>query len=278
MFKCETCDYCTTTKCNYTKHLLTTKHLKANQLAEICPKLEKVSPKLAKISRKVEKELRCKYCDKVFKHSSSVSKHIKYSCTKNKDEDLKELIRLMNLQLQQKDEQINKQGKHIDRLMEKLQVNQFQTNSQIIQNNHIQLLSYKDTDTSHLTDRDFKKAITKVNECVSHLIERIHYNPSKPENMNIKISNMKDRYLMVYEDGNWKLKNKNSELDSLYETNEVLLEEWLDEEQHKYPELKYKFNRYLNNKEDNETFNEIKDGIKVMMYNKRNMINQLSEK
>jgi len=31
-----------------------------------------------------------------------MSKHIKYSCKQNKDEDLKELVRLMNLQLQQK--------------------------------------------------------------------------------------------------------------------------------------------------------------------------------
>ena len=34
------------------------------------------------------------------------------------------------------------------------------------------------------------------------MIEKIHFNPLKPENMNI--SNMKDR--MVYEDGNWKTK------------------------------------------------------------------------
>ena len=35
-----------------------------------------------------------------------MSKHIKYVCKKNEDEDLKELIRLLNEQNQKKDEQI----------------------------------------------------------------------------------------------------------------------------------------------------------------------------
>ncbi len=40
------------------------------------------------------------------------------------------------------------------------------------------------------------------------MIEKIHFNPSKPENMNIYISNKKDKYLMIYEDGNWNIKQK----------------------------------------------------------------------
>jgi hypothetical protein len=101
------------------------------------------------------------------------------------------------------------------------------------------------------------------------MIEKVHFNPEKPENMNIYISNLKDKYLMVYEDDNWNIKNK-KELDYLYEKNEMLLEQWLDEEQHKYPQLKEKFERYLENKENDETLNMIKDEIKMMMYNKRN--------
>jgi len=46
----------------------------------------------------------------------------------------------------------------------------------------------------------------------------------------------------------------------------------LDEEQHKYPELKEKFLRYLNNKENDDTLNMIKDEIKIMMYNKAKQI------
>ena len=52
----------------------------------------------------------------------------------------------------------------------------------------------------------------------------------------------------------------------------MLLEQWLEDEQHKYPELKEKFDRYLHNKEDDDTLNMIKEEIKLMMYNKKFLI------
>jgi len=36
-------------------------------------------------------------------------RHIKYTCTKNKDEDLKELVRLMNIQIEQQKNEIETQ-------------------------------------------------------------------------------------------------------------------------------------------------------------------------
>ena len=43
----------------------------------------------------------CKYCLKEFKHKQGMYRHIKYVCKKNKDEDFKELARLMNEQHKQ---------------------------------------------------------------------------------------------------------------------------------------------------------------------------------
>lgn len=267
---CEPCNYVTDIKSNYTKHLKTKKHINTQE------KLKKNSRKNTKYST-ITQEFCCKYCDKPFRHMQSMYYHIKYTCKKNKDEDVKELVRLMNLQLEQqrnqllkKDEQIEKLSKQIEKLMDKLQMPNVTNN--IIQHNNINLLSYKDTDISHLTDKDYIQSIKQVTFCVKHMIEQIHFNPTKPENMNIYISNMKDKYLMVYEDGNWNLKTKNAELDTLYENKEMMIEEWLDEGQHKYPELREKFVQYLNNKENDETMNMVKEEIKLMMYNKKKAI------
>ena len=269
-FTCLFCNYETEVKSNYTKHLRTVKHIKNQE------KFNKNSRKNTKDSRKTQ-EFVCKYCDKPFKHMQSMYYHIKYTCKKNKDEDFKELVRLMNLQLDnqkvqmaRKDEQIERQSRQIEKLMEKLKVPNVTNN--IIQNNNIQLLSYKDTDTSHLTDKDYIQSIKQVTFCVKDMIEKIHFNPHKPENMNIYISNMKDKYLMVYEDGNWNLKNKVNEIDTLYNSKEMMIEEWLEEGQHKYPELQNKFVKYLNNKENDETMNMVKEEIKLMMYNKKKTI------
>jgi hypothetical protein len=72
---------------------------------------------------------------------------------------------------------------------------------------------------------------------------------------------------MVYDGHNRNLANKKDELDRLYEEKEMMLEEWLETNPEK--ELKDKFLKYLNNKENDECLNRIKDEIKLMLYNKK---------
>ena len=266
VYSCNYCLFNTTIYYNYKRHLESQRHIK-NQEKYIPP------PPLLKTT------LDCNYCGKVYKHKSSLSKHIKYSCIKSKDEDFKELARLLNIQQQKQQEQdikhreMEQQIKRLQEENKNIQIqkltNKLQINGGIHIQNNIQLLAYKDTDTSHLTHKDYETCIKRVNFCVLKLIEKIHFNPQKPENMNIYISNLKDKYIMIYEDGNWNIKNK-TELDTLYKEKEMMLEEWLDETN--FPELKDKFVKYLNNKENDETLNMIKDEIKLLMYNKKNMI------
>ena len=92
---CICCNYETDYQVNFNKHLKSKKHISNLKLAEISQKLAIATPKLAT-------HIECKYCGQKYKHKSSLSKHIKYSCTKNKDEDLKELVRLMNQKLETK--------------------------------------------------------------------------------------------------------------------------------------------------------------------------------
>jgi hypothetical protein len=275
-FVCSCCSYNTNKRFNFDKHILSKKH---KLLEESSKKLAKVSHSLAKISHSVAEVshstvatmFKCKYCDRGYRHKSSLSKHIKYSCTKNKDEDLTELVRLLNQQLEQQRQEFTKkidaQSKQIEKLMGKLEIHgSFNTTN--IQNIH--LLAYRATDVSHLTDQDYRSCIKKVNYCVKNMIEKVHFNPSKPENMNIYISNIKDKYIMVYDGSNWTLANKKDEIDRLYEEKEMMLEEWLETNPEK--ELKDKFMKYLNNKESDECLNRVKEEIKLMLYNNQKMM------
>ena len=284
---CEICNYYTELRYNFNKHILTNKHIKNEDIQTRTNKkssnynhfTNKTPTKTNIILQKDDTILSaifCKYCNKKFTHKNSMYRHIKYTCKKSKDEDLKELVRLMNLQLEIKDKEIqtlsnqmNKQNKQIEKLMNKLQVNTNIIQNNIIQNNNIQLLAYSKTDTTFLTDNDYISCLKKVTLCVKHLIEKIHFNPSKPQNNNIYISNMRDKYIMVYDGYKWILKNKEQEIENLYENKEMMIEEWLDEEQHKHPKLRDKFIKYLNNKENDENMNLIKEEIKLMMYNNK---------
>jgi len=230
-YKCECCKYATDDKANYNKHLISKKHKLTESNYVVSQKLVVVSQKLAIVSQNNTNTFTCKYCDKIYKHKSSLSKHIKYTCTKNKAEDLTELVRLLNIRLEKQDKQLETQTKQIEKLMGKLEINSSFNNNTI---NNITLLNYKDTDVSHLTNEDYKKCIKKVCFCVMALIEKVHFNPTKPENMNIYISNIKDKYMMVYQNNKWNLTNK-KELDGLYDDKEFMIDQWIEE--NKDPEM-----------------------------------------
>jgi len=240
-------------------------------------------PETTPVAEKVADLFPCKYCDQKFVFKQSMYRHIKYSCKKNKDEDMKELVRLLNsrissLESMMKDQntiykkQLDNQNKNIEKLKSKLEISgSFNTTN--IQN--IQLLAYRDTDVSHLTEKDYRECFNHRNHCVKHMIEKVHFNPSKPENMNIHISNMKDKYIMIYDGFQWNIADRKREIDYLYDEKEMMLEEWLESNPDKV--LRDKFMKYLNNKEDDECVNQIKEEIKMMLYNKQSVYKQLTE-
>lgn len=82
IYHCDTCNYKTNIVTHYNKHLRTKKHIKlTNELVNISNTIDQNS-----------QQHKCKYCDKVYKHKSSLCKHIKHYCKKNKDEDLLQII------------------------------------------------------------------------------------------------------------------------------------------------------------------------------------------
>ena len=279
-YTCECCEHITKNKYNHYKHLESKKHLETFKQWELRFEINEPEVKLnepeVSLTLAEKPKFQCKYCEQGYKHKSSLSKHIKYSCTKNKTEDLTELVRLLNLQLQQQKsdfqsqlqtqtKQIETQSKQIEKLMGKLEIHgSFNTTV-----NQINLLNYNDTDVSHLTDNDYKNCLKRVCKCVMGMIEKVHFNPDKPENMNVYISNMKDKYMMVYQNNKWMLTNKDH-LDRIYDDKESMIEQWIEE--NKDPEMKKFFNRYLDLKKDNKTMEMITEEIKLLMFNNKNLI------
>ena len=301
-YYCECCNYDAKVKSSFDKHLRTKKHIKRFQdvskmypnVSTMYPNVSKMYPNVSKMFPETQenpsKVFQCKYCNKIFKYSQGLSKHIKYTCKENKDEDLKELVRLLNEQNNIKDKELKEMkettekqlelmNKQIDKLTNKLQIQQI-NNSNTNTNSHnnivnynVQLLNYDKTDYSHLTEKDYFKCIIDCNHCVKTLIEKVHFNDEKPENKNIYISNIKNKFVMLYKNNKWQLVNRKDQIDDLYEYNEYVLENWYEEYNKKYPEIVKSFERYLNNKDnDNDLIRKVKDDILLMLYNNR-MIN-----
>ena len=279
IYHCVCCDYSTNIKCNYNKHLESNKH-KVNKSGG-----QKRNKKVQKGTIWHKKEhkttnsvydVKCKYCNKSFTTVKSMNRHIKYSCKENKDEDFKELARLLNEFKEEsikKDKEIEKMTRQIERLTNKLQIQNVTNNMNSHNQYNIKILNYNKTDYSHLTENDYMKCIADCNKCVKTMIEKVHFNKDKPENMNIYISSIKGNYVMMFKDNQWQIVNRKESIDDIFDKNEFEIETWYEEYKDKYPHIIKSFNTYLKNKEEDDAMlNDVKDEIMVMLYNKRTMI------
>ena len=238
-------------------------------------------------------ESECKYCKKILSCPKSLKRHYK-TCKEKKEDDavkqsMTDLVKLLNEkdkyfkeELDKRDNEFKKELKEkdkqykdqIDELIKKAGIN----NSTITQNiqNNIKLLNYGNTDISHLTDQDFIGCLKHKNFCIPYLIEKIHFDKDKPENHNIYISNLKNKYLMMYDKKQWETKNRNETIDKLIGDKEEIMEnklyEWEEKGEDGYKTLRNRFDIYIEKKNIKNVFEQIKDDIELMLYNNRHLI------
>ena len=92
-FICEECDYITSRKSSWQKHLSTQKHLNATK----CYTLQQKVAKKDKIRKKKVYKYSCEYCGKGYKHHSSFYRHKKlHEETEQNKKDMKMMIDLVN--------------------------------------------------------------------------------------------------------------------------------------------------------------------------------------
>jgi hypothetical protein len=261
-------------KCKQNVNVLLTKHKTCQQNVNV-------------LSTKNCELYECEYCNKQFNSRQGRWKHLKICKEKLKDDEDKEnllnLVEMLNSQLDEQRKQLNKQleeqreqikeqNEQIKELIKKAGVNIGTQNN--IQNN-IQILAYGSSDISHLTDKDYVKCLKHSNFCIPHLIKEIHFNPKKPENHNIYISNLKNNYVMIYNGHKWMLNDREESIQNLIDDKESIieqkLEEWI-ENGNKYPDIMKKFNKYLEKKENDKVINKVKSEIKLMLFNNRDIV------
>jgi hypothetical protein len=130
--------------------------------------------------------------------------------------------------------------------------------------NNIVIIPYVDSDTKHITDEEFRKVIAKRLHCVKELVSKKHFNPSKPENMNLAVTNIHDNYMQVFTDG-WGLTTKESMIETLFVENEQTIEDKVDELND--PILKEIFKKYKIQISDEVEYKNIKKDLLLFMYN-----------
>ena len=298
-YKCECCNFFTKDKTKYNRHCLTLKHQKNNN-NNTKGENDNTNLSISTTKTTIEKkekiimQFECKYCFKCFGTRQSRNRHqVKY-CKYNERVPYEKLAEMLNekdneimnneIEIDKCNNKISCLEKQIEKIMGKLKIHNI-NNSINVQGNlnntilNFQLLNHNHTDYDFLSEKDFIHCIKQNNHCVKALIEKVHFNEKKPENMNIFISSIKGKFIVVYRDNKWQIRDRKQQIDDLYETNELLLENWYDEYNDKYPHIIESFTRYLKNKETNNDFiNHVKYEILMMLYNKRDIVTENNEK
>ena len=178
----------------------------------------------------------------------------------------------------------NEKIKELEKQIEKLKGVQKESANINITNNtnntnntfNIVIVPYKSPDVSHLTDRDYYHSISKSIMAVPLLIEKIHFNPKKPENHNVYISNFKNKYAMVHDGEEWSMEEEDDVIDDLIQKNELRISEWSPKNPKKYPNIDKTKKQYEKVQYSDNAPKTIKKEIKKMLYNNRNKIKHIN--
>lgn len=244
---------------------------------------------------------RCKICEQTFTVKRSLDRHLNYRCkgntnnnlltndSINKDETYKILLKEIN-KLKKENKEIKKQFnisksndastiKNIDNnieqqnIIDKQQINNTVNNNQSV---NITIVPYGKEDLSYITDAQMKEILNKGFKAVEHLVHTIHFNKEHPENHNICIRNIKDTYVVSYNGQGWVIADRDDMIQDMYDDRSGFLVE-------QYKKLKgeldgittKKFERYINEMDEDKVANLIKKELKLSLYNNRSMIKKI---
>jgi hypothetical protein len=244
------------------------------------------------IKNKNKTKYKCIYCSNYYKTSQSLSNHKKKCINKleadEADDSMHKLVDLLNEQLKEKDNIIDElrkdkllyeqnkdnelqiKNKQIEELIKKAGI----INHGIINNNSIVINNYSNTDISHITDKDIQESLKEWEHCIPKLIEKIHYNPEKPENYNIYISNLNKKNIMLYENNHWETNDREEILDNIVDKYRDLYQEykikWENQNKNLFSTYK-RINNFLNHSDETDVpgLRKIKDNITNKLYTYR---------
>ena len=248
---------------------------------------------------------KCKLCNKSFTTDNSMYRHMKHNCKiKKKDDEEKNKIyekllklEMDNLKLENDNKRLLKlekttrkiinENKKLKQEMKQLKTvkivhnikdNIFNVNNGII--NHITLVGYGKEDISKLDKKDMLRVLQNGYNSTIKLAEVLHFNPKYPEYHNVYISNMKDKYAMMYDGTNWTLTIKDELINKIYDDKKNYIEENLDDFLSSLtPSRRKALERWLETDDSDSKIKEIKENIKLLLYNKRNIpLNTINDK
>lgn len=239
-YDCQRCGYSTHHKSVFKKHLLRKNLcdpvfdevdrynlLLLNKFIKEAEKYKPVNKCKPNVTHVVSPNIHfCIHCGKEFKSRQGKYKHTKYYCKAKKEEVDKDIII----------KELKERNEELKNMIEKLINSKSNVNHGTINNangdintmNNIQINNYGSENIEYITDKVFKKLLLKPMSAITRLIELKHFHPKHPENHNVKITNIHDKFAKIYKDKKWLIKHKKDVVEELVENGYADFEEFKD--------------------------------------------------
>jgi protein-arginine kinase activator protein McsA len=232
IYECKICNFSSKLIGNFKKHLNTKKHgrninpnynigkeiwIKEQNEHKMNTKEHKMNTNEHKIQKSKQKNLyeqkhyMCDHCGTTFKSIPSKRRHELHYCTNNSF--------IINSILRDKDKQISKLEKTVDKLTDRI------GNTTNIQNNTIKINNYGNEDLSHITDSFKTSLLSGPYGAIPKMIEAIHFNKDKPENNNIILPNLNKNILKIKKGDKWIHKNKEMIIYDMIDSKYLMLDD-----------------------------------------------------
>tara|TARA_E500000178_G_C17018667_1_gene754279 strand:+ start:1092 stop:1952 length:861 start_codon:yes stop_codon:yes gene_type:complete len=262
-YQCQRCGYETNHKSVFRKHLLRKnlcnvklKEMTRIELLEFYGFDEDVkmfdrSTESNSKKSSISNSFLCKFCNKKYKYKQGRWKH-EQSCSKkdtiNNQISQKILERLEAL------EKENKELREQLKLSSKPNINRGTINNATNQK-IININTFGKENLDYLTEKVFLKLLNTPFNAIPKLIELKHFNPKHPENNNVKITNIHDKYAKVYKDKNWITTHKKEVINDMIDNGFADFEEFRDLNEDELAEKvreKYKLMEKFYNKQNKQ--------------------------
>lgn len=278
-YKCDICNKKFKQKSHYMTHI--------NKKFSCAPKNTNLTPAIFSVKSADVNKYHCEFCSISFTRNSNLKRHVDNRCKKKKKNDnehlLKQLLNEMQ-ELKNKMSFLEKENEKLKSNKKKKIINNINENSNNINNvqinNNFNIVAFGKEELENIvSDNVCKKILNKGFQSVIHLIEYVHFDKNKPEYHNCYISNMRDKYSLIYDGNQWKLSETEDIINTLKEDKKLFLENKFEEFYDKLDEkTKTKFNNFLSEAETDKVLNKLKNDIKLLLYNKRGIILETKKK
>jgi hypothetical protein len=207
----------------------------------------------------------CNKCNKGFYNRDSRKRHERTCCvTKTNDSEIKKLEEKIE----------NMENRIITILENKIEPTHItNNNTQNIQNNIHLTLNYGEENMNHITIKDIISFLEKGENGIEALVEYKHFNRQVPENCNVVIKNLNNKFALMYKNSKWEVVNKSYILQDLYTSNVTYLKGKFEEIKSNLPrKIMNKFQKFIELSRNVDIIEPILDNIRCILYNNRDLV------